>query len=328
MYKKGSFGDRLFAFILDQILILIVVAILLVITNTLGANISIENYDGISGLLFILYSTLFVWRTGATIGKRLLKLKIVDREYQPVGFWRALLRESLGKIISSFINLGYLWVLIDKRKQSWHDKIAQTLVVKLDHSGNMIPIEAEAEITGKRKIIFVILFLILGIPLLLSGILGIVYLFIGQPHKISGNAMIPNYVDGQYYFSNKFVYRTGDPQRGEVVVFKNPKDENQDFFKRIVGLPGEQIKIQGCHVYVNDQILNEPYLSQDICTRGGIFLQEGVSTTIPADNYITLGDNRDHSSDSREWGFVPRNNIIGRMDFCYFRCSKSQRKLD
>lgn len=328
MYKKGSFRDRFFALIIDQILILMVVAILLVIANTFGANISIDNYDSISGLLFIVYSILFVWRTGSTIGKKLLKLKVVNQEYKPVGFWRALLRESLGKTISSLFNLGYFWVLIDKRKQAWHDKIAKTLVVKLDHSGNMIPIQTEEEITGKQKIVFIILFLIFGIPLLLGGLFLIVYLFIAQPHKISGNAMVPNYVNGQYYLSNKFVYKTGNPQRGEVVVFKNPRNENQDFFKRIVGLPGEQIKVEDCKVYINNQILEESYLSEGICTQEDTFLQEGVPTTIPTDNYFVLGDNRDQSSDSREWGFVPSKNIIGRMDFCYWRCSESQRKLD
>lgn len=326
MYRKGSFGDRLSAFIIDQVLVLIVGVILLIIANMLGANISLDSYESIFGLLFIIYSTLFIWRTGATLGKKWLKLKVVDQEYKPVGFWRALLRESLGKIISSVFNLGYLWVLIDKRKQSWHDKIARTLVVKLDGSEKMIPIQAEEEITGKRKVAFIIFFLLLGIPLLLAGLFVIIYLFIAQPHKISGSAMAPNYVDGQYYLTNKFAYMSGNPKRGEVVVFQNPKNESQDFFKRIVGLPGEEMKIQDCKVYINGQPLNEPYLSPDTCTRGDESLLENTPITIPADNYVMLGDNRDHSSDSRAWGFVPKENIIGRMDFCYYKCSESRKQ--
>lgn len=326
MYRKGSFGDRFSAFIVDQILILIVGVILLVVANMLGANIGIDDYESIFGLLFILYSTLFVWRTGATIGKRLLKLKVVDQEYKPVGFWRALLRESLGKIISSLFNLGYLWVLIDKRKQSWHDKIARTLVVKLDQNGKMIPIQAEEEITGKKKVVFIILFLIIGLPLLLGGLFIIVYLFIAQPHKIAGQGMAPNYVDGQYYLTNKFTYKAGVPQRGDVIVFKAPTKPEVDYFKRIIGLPGEEIEIRDGKVYINNQELSETYLASGTYTNVGTFMTEGQKVKIPENQYFVLGDNRNHSSDSREWGFVPKENIVGRMDICYYKCSESAKK--
>lgn len=324
MYRKGSFGDRLSAFVVDQILILIIGVLLGIILNILGVSIS-KDYQSIFGLIFIVYSTIFTWRSGATIGKRFLKLKVVDMEYKPVGFWKALLRESIGKIISSLFNLGYLWVLIDKRKQGWHDKLARTLVVKLDHSGNMIPIQAEEEVTGKKKIVFILLFLAIGIPILFAGLFMIVYLFIAQPIKVSGAAMIPNYVNGQYYLTNKLVYKSSSPQRGDVIVFRNPKDESQDFLKRIIGVPGDQVKIQDCKIYVNNQVLQESYLPEGSCTRVGIFLQEGTTVTIPTDNYFILGDNRDHSSDSREWGFVPRKNITGKLSICYYRCSESQR---
>lgn len=326
MYRKGSFGDRFSAFIVDQILTLVIGVILAVILNILGVNIGIDNYQSLLGLLFIVYSTLFVWRSGATVGKRLLKLKVVDMEYKPVGFWRALLRESIGKIISSVFNLGYLWVIIDKRKQAWHDKLTRTLVVKLDGNGNMVPIQTEEEVTGKKKLAFVLLFLVVGIPSLLAGLFTIVYLFIGSPIKVSGSAMNPNYVNGQYYLTNKVAYRTSSPQRNDIVVFKNPKNEDQDFLKRIIGIPGDQIKIQDCKAFVNNQVLQEPYLPESTCSRTGAFLQEGVAVTVPTDNYFVLGDNRDHSSDSREWGFVPRNNIIGKLGICYYKCSESAQK--
>ena len=326
MYRKASFGDRLSAFVVDQILILLVGVVLLIVLNIAGVSISIDDYESLFGLLFMVYSTVFVWRSGATLGKKLMKIKVVDMEYKHVGFWRALLRESIGRIISSILNLGYLWMLIDKRKQAWHDKLARTFVVKLDNTGNMIAIQSEEEVSGKKKILFVILFLAIGIPLLFAGLATVIYLFIGQPHKISGNAMHPNYVNGQYYLSNKFVYRTNSPQKGEVIIFKNPRDDTQDFLKRIIAVPGDQVKIQDCKVYVNNQILEEPYLPEGTCTKTGAFWQEGATLTVPADNYIGLGDNRDHSSDSREWGYIPSGNIIGRVDICYYKCSESAQR--
>lgn len=332
MYKKGSFWDRFSAFIIDQLITLTVVVVLIVSLTIFlrfyGFNIGNygEVYSNIFGLIFITYNTLFIWKSGQTIGKKLLKLKVVDLDYQPVGFWRALFRESIGKILSGILNLGYLWVLIDKRKQSWHDKLAKTLVVKLDQNNNLIPISEEEVITGKRKILFIFMFLLFGIPLLLGGLFVILYTYIIQPHKITGSAMAPNFIDSQYYLSNKFVYRFDLPKRGEVVVFKYPKNREVDFFKRIVGLPGEKIKIQDCKVFINDRMLEELYLPAESCTRGAEFLEESVTLTIPDNNYIVLGDNRDFSSDSRVWGPVPKEDIIGRMDFCYYKCSESGKR--
>jgi signal peptidase I len=146
----------------------------------------------------------------------------------------------------------------------------------------------------------------------------LVYLFLVQPHQVRGNSMFPNFHDGEYLLTNKLSYRLGEPKRGDVIVFKAPKNEEYDYIKRIVGVPGDKLTIKGGHVYLNDQLLKEAYLPADFTTSGGSFLREGEEFTIPAGEYLVLGDNRSHSSDSREWGDVPVENIIGKAWLRYW----------
>lgn len=150
-----------------------------------------------------------------------------------------------------------------------------------------------------------------------AAILTAVYWLIAQPHKVSGSSMFPNFKDGDYIITDKLTYKFGIPERGDVVVFKNPKDLSQDFIKRIIGLPGERVKILGGKVYLNDAVLNELYLN-NIYTESHSFMQEGEEVTVPPGRYLTFGDNRPHSSDSREWGFVEKNELIGKVFLRYW----------
>lgn len=147
----------------------------------------------------------------------------------------------------------------------------------------------------------------------------IAYLFLFQPHQVRGNSMYPNFHDKDYLLTDKISYRLGQPKRGDVIVFVAPKNEEYDYIKRIIGLPGDKIEItQDYKVKVNGEILNEPYLPSDYQTFGGNFLEVGKTITVPPNEYFVLGDNRSHSSDSRDWGFVPRANIIGKAWFRYW----------
>lgn len=145
-----------------------------------------------------------------------------------------------------------------------------------------------------------------------------IYWLVAQPHKVSGSSMFPNFKNGDYIITDKITYRLDDPKRGDIVVFKNPKDETQDFIKRIIGLPGDKVKVQDGKIYLNGKQLNEPYLANTITTNPGSFLQEGMEITVEPDRYITIGDNRPASSDSREWGFITRGEIIGKVFFRYW----------
>ena len=163
---------------------------------------------------------------------------------------------------------------------------------------------------------------ILQMAVLAATIFIISYLFFFQPHQVIGNSMGPNFEDREYLLTDKISYRFHKPQRGDVVIFKSPPDPEKDYIKRIVGLPGEKIKIQGGKVFINDRLLNENYLSPGTPVSPGVFLREGQEVKIPDDSYIVLGDNRSNSFDSRSWGPVPAKDIIGRAFLRYWPLEK------
>lgn len=145
-----------------------------------------------------------------------------------------------------------------------------------------------------------------------------IYLFIAQPHRVSGQSMYPTLENGDYILTNKIGYTFGEPQRGQIIVFKEPRDESLDFIKRIVGIPSDRLKIQNGRVYLNGEVLEEAYLNPSVTTLPAAFLKEGQEVIIPEKRYIVVGDNRLASSDSREWGFITRDEIIGQAFFRYW----------
>ena len=147
----------------------------------------------------------------------------------------------------------------------------------------------------------------------------IVYLFLFQPHQVRGSSMFPNFYDNDYLLTDKISYRLNIPKRGDVIIFKAPKNEEYDYIKRVIALPGESISInENNQVVLDNKIFNEPYLSPEIKTFAGVFLEIGKTVTVPENQYFVLGDNRSHSSDSRDWGFVPKENIIGKAWLRYW----------
>jgi signal peptidase I len=139
-------------------------------------------------------------------------------------------------------------------------------------------------------------------------------LFVAEPFIVSGSSMVPNFHNREYLIINKIGYRLHQPERGNVIVFKYPRDTSQYFIKRIIGLPGEKVKVADGRVTIyNDkhpdgQVLDEPYLPNQDVTFGG----EGT-VTLGSDEYFVLGDNRQASSDSRVWGILPKSDIVGQV---------------
>ena len=149
----------------------------------------------------------------------------------------------------------------------------------------------------------------------------VLYLFIMTPHEVIGNSMHPTYQNGEYLMANKLLYRFQNPQRGDVIIFKY--SDTQDFIKRVIGLPGDKVMLKDGHIYINDQLLDESaYLSNSIYTNGGEFLHEGESITVPDNEYFVCGDNRPHSSDSRTFGPISKDNIKGKAWLVYFPFSQ------
>ncbi len=156
---------------------------------------------------------------------------------------------------------------------------------------------------------------ILEVIVLAVGIFLIVYLLILRPHKIKGQSMHPTFPDAEYLLTEKVSYYRNDPQRGDVIVFKPPISEDE-FIKRVIGLPGDTVMIQDGKVYLNDQLLREDYIKVDTNPSG--FLAEGQKYTVPAGNYFVMGDNRPHSSDSRAWGPITKKVITGKAWLVYY----------
>lgn len=138
-------------------------------------------------------------------------------------------------------------------------------------------------------------------------------MFIAQPFIVQGASMYPTFETGQYLIIDQVSYRFEKPQRGDVVVFRFPNDPSKYFIKRVVGLPGETVQVDTEQVTVKDprtgdmHILSEPYLPEDIDSG-----DRPLTLTLEGDEYFVMGDNRPQSSDSRVWGPVPADNIVGK----------------
>jgi signal peptidase I len=153
-------------------------------------------------------------------------------------------------------------------------------------------------------------------------IFAVVYLFLFQPHQVDGLSMMPDFKNGEYILTDKISYHLHKPNRGDVVVFHSPQDERIDFIKRIIGTPGDILKISGGYVYLNGTKLEEIYVNDPGQVLPGKFLREGVEIEVPLGQYFVMGDNRNHSSDSREWGLITSSEIVGRAFFRYWPISE------
>ncbi len=144
----------------------------------------------------------------------------------------------------------------------------------------------------------------------------LVVIFVVQPVKVEGTSMEPRLEPQDRIFVNKFVYYFLGVQRGDIVVFWYPKDKTKSFIKRVIGLPGETVEVRSGVIYLNGQKLAEPYLAGEV-DNDSYPLQD-----VPPDHYFVLGDHRNSSNDSRDWGFVPEQDIFGEAVFRYWPLSK------
>lgn len=136
-------------------------------------------------------------------------------------------------------------------------------------------------------------------------------LFVFQLFKIPSPSMEPNLLVGDHVFVSKLSYLTQDPQRGEILVFRYPEDPRNFFIKRVIGLGGETLEVKNNQVYINGNLIEEPYLPAQVYPDFG-------PVKIPPDQYFMMGDNRDGSYDSRKWGFLDADLIIGKAQVRYW----------
>ncbi|MCL4486128.1 MAG: signal peptidase I [Nitrospirae bacterium] len=165
-------------------------------------------------------------------------------------------------------------------------------------------------------------------------IAAVLKLFIVQAFRIPSGSMIPTLLVGDQIlvsklaygvknpFHDRYLFRTGHPRRGDVIVFKYPKDETKDFIKRVVGIPGDRIRIVKKQLYVNDQLQKEPYIQTLDPSVTDEVPRDNFETVVPPHSYFVMGDNRDDSYDSRFWGFVKSRKIVGRAVLIYWSWDK------
>lgn len=128
-----------------------------------------------------------------------------------------------------------------------------------------------------------------------------------QNYRIESHSMEPNFYEGQFILVNKLAYRLGAPERGDVIVFHNPRNGDEDYIKRVIGLPGDTVQIQDQTVYVNGQPLKEPYLPDQLPMGPALGL-----TVVEPDHLFVMGDNRPNSEDSRAFGQLSEDLIVGQ----------------
>ena len=177
--------------------------------------------------------------------------------------------------------------------------------------------------------------------------------FLFEPFRIPSGSMLPTLQIGDFILVNKFSYglrlpvfhtplvNIGEPERGDVVVFRFPNDPSQNFIKRLVGLPGDHVVYHDKKLNINGDLVDRDILEEaPYSRRGGLNLVRerldgadyaialhgantalGGSWRVPADSYFVMGDNRDNSNDSRVWGFVPKGNLVGRASLVWMHWS-------
>ncbi len=146
--------------------------------------------------------------------------------------------------------------------------------------------------------------------LLLSVVLFLIINAVSARIKIDGSSMEPTLHHGEFVIVSKLNYRFGEPERGDIVVFDYPRNVNQEYIKRVVGLPGDEVVIEDGEVFLNGSRITEPYIHAPPNYEG--------TWTVPEENLFVLGDNRNNSSDSHNWGVVPMENVIGEAFFVYW----------
>ncbi len=144
-----------------------------------------------------------------------------------------------------------------------------------------------------------------------------IIIFLYQPVKVEGTSMMPGLEDQERIFVNKFVYRWEPIQRGDIVVFRYPRDTTKSYIKRVIGTAGDRIRIENGQVYVNGEALDEDYVPSDYADA-----RSYGEVVVPSNSYFVLGDHRTMSNDSRDFGPVNERFIYGKAVFGYWPMEK------
>lgn len=163
-----------------------------------------------------------------------------------------------------------------------------------------------------KKITKIIADILQGI-VVAGALLVFMYGFVIQPHEVSGSSMFPTFKNKEFVLSNLLAARFKTYKKGDVIVFHSPIEKEKSYIKRIIATSGDTIRVENGKVFLNNITLDESaYLGPEVQTFGGSFMQEGQNITVPKGSILVMGDNRPYSSDSREWGLLSEDKIIGQ----------------
>jgi signal peptidase I len=170
---------------------------------------------------------------------------------------------------------------------------------------NVVALEQPQPSNTRRVLLEVIETIVLALVLFVA------INFLTARIRVDGSSMEPSFHDGDYVIVNRLAYQFGDIQRGDVIVFPYPLNEQDDYIKRVIGLPGDRVSVYGGIVYVNGEPINEPYIMEQP-------REDKAEQIVPEGYVFVMGDNRNASSDSRTWGPLSIDKIIGQAIFRYW----------
>ncbi len=200
---------------------------------------------------------------------------------------------------------------MQESKLSEHQSEAQD-----SHTPPFVPETVQEPTASKVSRVFAEIGEVVRVLLISAAIIIPIRYFIAQPFVVRGASMEPTFMDREYLIIDEASYYFREPQRGETIVFHYPRDPRQFFIKRIIGLPRERIKIEkGTVMIFNDQYPEGFTLQEQYLDLPGRSTHPSVETKLGAGEYFVMGDNRDFSSDSRLWGVLPEDMLVGRAVF-------------
>lgn len=155
-------------------------------------------------------------------------------------------------------------------------------------------------------------------------VFALTWVFLAEPLEVTGDSMEPTLHDKEQILVEKMSMNFDELQRGDIIVFNSPENPKILIVKRIIGVPGDRITIQNEAVYLNGQQLEESYIGNGIKTEAKNALEDGVETSVPYQSYIVLGDNRTNSTDSRDFGPIKKEEIVGKAVMVYYPFSENR----
>jgi len=171
---------------------------------------------------------------------------------------------------------------------------------------------------SKKRSFLTILFDFFEIAIISATIFFLVYLFVGQLLEVTGDSMHPTLLDQEQVIAEKVSLKFNTIERGHIVIFKHPEQNDRLLIKRVIGLPFDNIKISNGLIYINGKLFSEPYLQPNTITHANKNMNEGIEYTVPEYSYVLMGDNRAKSSDSRTFGPVREELIVGKAAAVYY----------